>query len=108
MVSSLNHSGLRVVMDVVYNHTTAAGQDPKSVLDRVVPGYYQRLSATGTVENSTCCANTATEHAMMGKLLIDSVLTWAVDYKVDGFRFDLMGHQPKVAHGAAADPRWTS
>ena len=96
MVSSLNHSGLRVVMDVVYNHTTAAGQDPKSVLDQVVPGYYQRLSATGTVENSTCCANTATEHAMMGKLLIDSVLTWAADYKVDGFRFDLMGHQPKA------------
>ncbi len=95
MVSSLNNAGLRVVMDVVYNHTTAAGQDPKSVLDRVVPGYYQRLSATGTVENSTCCANTATEHAMMGKLLIDSVLTWAEDYKVDGFRFDLMGHQPK-------------
>jgi len=95
MVSSLNRSGLRVVMDVVYNHTDAAGQDPKSVLDRVVPGYYQRLSATGALETSTCCANTATEHAMMEKLLIDSVLTWATAYKVDGFRFDLMGHQPK-------------
>ena len=50
----------------------------------------------GTVETSTCCPNTATEHLMMGKLMIDSVLTWATQYKVDGFRFDLMGHQPKA------------
>jgi pullulanase-type alpha-1,6-glucosidase len=97
MVQGINGAGLRVVMDVVYNHTPAAGQDPKSVLDRIVPGYYQRLNpATGAVETSTCCANTATEHRMMGKLLIDSVLTWARRYKVDGFRFDLMGHQPKA------------
>ena len=96
MVAGLNRAGQRVVMDVVYNHTPAAGQDPKSILDRVVPGYYQRLNATtGQVETSTCCSNTATEHAMMEKLMIDSVLTWATDYKVDGFRFDLMGHQPK-------------
>ena len=67
------------------------------MLDRIVPGYYQRLDpATGAVETSTCCANTATEHLMMGKLLLDSVLTWATQYKVDGFRFDLMGHQPKA------------
>ncbi len=97
MVSGLNHAGLRVVMDVVYNHTPAAGQDPKSVLDQVVPGYYQRLSAAGALETSTCCANTATEHAMMEKLMVDSVLTWATEYKVDGFRFDLMGHQPRAA-----------
>jgi pullulanase-type alpha-1,6-glucosidase len=97
MVQGLNRAGQRVVMDVVYNHTPASGQDPKSILDRVVPGYYHRLSATGQVETSTCCANTATEHAMMGKLMIDSVLTWATQYKVDGFRFDLMGHQPKAA-----------
>ena len=95
MVKALNADGLRVVMDVVYNHTTAAGQDPKSVLDRVVPGYYQRLSDTGAVETSTCCSNTASEHAMMEKLMIDSVVTWARDYKVDGFRFDLMGHHSK-------------
>jgi pullulanase-type alpha-1,6-glucosidase len=61
-----------------------------------VPGYYHRLSATGTVENSTCCANTATEHRMMGKLMVDSVVTWAREYKVDGFRFDLMGHHSKA------------
>ena len=97
MVQGVNRAGLRVVMDVVYNHTPAAGQDPKSVLDRIVPGYYHRLNPeSGAVENSTCCANTATEHLMMGKLLIDSVLTWAKEYKVDGFRFDLMGHQPKA------------
>ncbi|HET6596329.1 MAG TPA: pullulanase-type alpha-1,6-glucosidase [Anaerolineales bacterium] len=92
MVQSLSESGLRVVMDVVYNHTNASGQSENSVLDRVVPGYYHRLNADGAVENSTCCQNTATEHAMMRKLMIDSVVTWAKEYKVDGFRFDLMGH----------------
>ncbi|MBW1604531.1 pullulanase-type alpha-1,6-glucosidase [Streptomyces sp. JJ66] len=95
MVRSLNEKGLGVVLDVVYNHTYAAGQDEKSVLDRIVPGYYHRLLDDGTVATSTCCANTAPEHTMMGKLTIDSVVTWAKQYKVDGFRFDLMGHHPK-------------
>ncbi|MET8338433.1 pullulanase-type alpha-1,6-glucosidase [Streptosporangium canum] len=96
MVAGLNGAGLRVVMDVVYNHTHAAGQDPTSVLDRIVPGYYHRLLDDGAVATSTCCANTAPEHTMMGKLVVDSVVTWARDYKVDGFRFDLMGHHPKA------------
>ncbi|MFD9224617.1 pullulanase-type alpha-1,6-glucosidase [Streptomyces sp. NPDC060064] len=96
MVQSLNSSGLRTVMDVVYNHTVASGQADKSVLDKIVPGYYQRLLADGTVATSTCCANTAPENAMMGKLVVDSVVTWAKEYKVDGFRFDLMGHHPKA------------
>ena len=96
MVQALNADGLRVVMDVVYNHTNAAGQADKSVLDRIVPGYYHRLNGDGDVETSTCCANTATEHAMMEKLMVDSVVTWARDYKVDGFRFDLMGHHTKA------------
>ncbi|WP_256106247.1 pullulanase-type alpha-1,6-glucosidase [Streptomyces sp. ODS05-4] len=96
MVKSLNDSGLRTVMDVVYNHTVAAGQDDKSVLDRIVPGYYHRLLDDGAVATSTCCANTAPEHTMMGKLVVDSVVTWAREYKVDGFRFDLMGHHPKA------------
>ena len=95
MVQGLNDAGLQVVMDVVYNHTAASGQAPLSVLDKVVPGYYHRLDATGAVETSTCCANTATEHAMMEKLMIDSVVIWARDYKVNGFRFDLMGHHSK-------------
>ncbi|GGM17718.1 1,4-alpha-glucan branching enzyme [Streptomyces fumigatiscleroticus] len=96
MVKALNEDGLRVVMDVVYNHTAASGQADTSVLDRIVPGYYQRLLADGSVATSTCCANTATENAMMGKLVVDSVVTWAKEYKVDGFRFDLMGHHPKA------------
>ncbi|NUR28349.1 MAG: pullulanase-type alpha-1,6-glucosidase, partial [Catenulispora sp.] len=96
MVQALNQDGLRVVMDVVYNHTAAAGQADTSVLDRIVPGYYQRLLADGSVANSTCCANTATENTMMGKLVVDSIVTWAKQYKVDGFRFDLMGHHPKA------------
>jgi pullulanase len=95
MVTGLHKAGLRVGMDVVYNHTTASGQNEKSVLDRVVPGYYHRLSATGDVEKSTCCDNTATENRMMGKLMSDSVLTWATQYKIDSFRFDLMAHQPR-------------
>ncbi|MBB5873106.1 pullulanase-type alpha-1,6-glucosidase [Allocatelliglobosispora scoriae] len=96
MVQGINKAGLRVVLDVVYNHTSASGTDPKSVLDQVVPGYYHRLLADGTVATSTCCANTAPEHAMMGKLVVDSMVTWAKRYKVDGFRFDLMGHHPKA------------
>ncbi|WP_242493745.1 pullulanase-type alpha-1,6-glucosidase [Sanguibacter massiliensis] len=96
MVGALHSNGLQVVQDVVYNHTAASGQDPKSVLDRVVPGYYQRLSATGGVENSTCCSNVATENAFAQKLMVDSVVTWAREYKIDGFRFDLMGHHSKA------------
>ncbi|MBX7465290.1 pullulanase-type alpha-1,6-glucosidase [Streptomyces sp. MAG02] len=96
MVRGLNDAGLRTVMDVVYNHTAASGQADNSVLDKIVPGYYQRLLADGSVANSTCCANTAPENAMMGKLVVDSVVTWAKQYKVDGFRFDLMGHHPKA------------
>ncbi len=98
MVAALNRIGLRVVVDVVYNHTSDAGQTGRNNLDRIVPGYYHRRDPQiGSVETSTCCANTATEHAMMGKLMSDSVLTWAKAYKIDGFRFDLMGHQPKAA-----------
>ncbi|MEU4402651.1 pullulanase-type alpha-1,6-glucosidase [Micromonospora orduensis] len=96
MVAGVNGAGLRVVMDVVYNHTSASGTDDKSVLDQIVPGYYQRLLEDGTVANSTCCANTAPEHTMMGKLVVDSLVTWARQYRVDGFRFDLMGHHPKA------------
>ncbi|WP_329570792.1 pullulanase-type alpha-1,6-glucosidase [Kitasatospora sp. NBC_01266] len=95
MVAALHKVGLRVVMDVVYNHTAASGEDPRSVLDQVVPGYYQRLSATGAVTTDSCCADTAPEHAMMNKLVVDSTRTWATEYHVDGFRFDLMGLDPK-------------
>ncbi len=97
MVMALHRAGLRVGMDVVYNHTSAAGQQEKAVLDRIVPGYYHRLDAQGRVEHSTCCDNTATEHAMMARLMIDSVRLWATQYRVDSFRFDLMAHQPRAA-----------
>ncbi|HEX2704133.1 MAG TPA: pullulanase-type alpha-1,6-glucosidase [Candidatus Lustribacter sp.] len=96
MVGALHGLGLRVVLDEVFNHTPASGQDEKSVLDRIVPGYYHRLGATGAVETSTCCQNVATEHAMAQKAMVDSVVTWAKGYKVDGFRFDLMGHHSKA------------
>jgi pullulanase/glycogen debranching enzyme len=96
MVQGLHRTGLRVGMDVVYNHTSTSGQAAQSVLDRIVPGYYQRLDANGGIEHSTCCDNTATENLMMGKLLVDSVTQWAVQYHVDSFRFDLMGHQPRA------------
>ena len=96
MVGALHALGLQVVLDQVYNHTAACGQDPLSVLDRVVPGYYHRLDAVGRVTSSTCCANTATENALCERLMVDSVVRWARWYRVDGFRFDLMGHHPRA------------
>jgi pullulanase-type alpha-1,6-glucosidase len=95
MVAALAAAGLRTVLDVVFNHAFASGQERHSVLDRIVPGYYHRLNAEGEVETSTVCANTASELAMMERLMVDSVVTWARDYKIDGFRFDLMGHHMK-------------
>ena len=95
MVMNLHKTGLRVGMDVVYNHTFRSGQHEKSVLDRIVPGYYHRLNSVGAVEQSTCCDNTATENLMMARLMIDSAELWTRHYKIDSFRFDLMGHQPR-------------
>jgi pullulanase len=95
MVQSLNQANLRVVMDVVYNHTNSAGQNSNSILDKLVPGYYHRLNGDGGVLGESCCADTATENAMMEKLMVDSVVQWARQYKVDGFRFDIMGFHLK-------------
>jgi pullulanase-type alpha-1,6-glucosidase len=103
MVLGLHRAGLRVGMDMVYNHSSASGQHRHSVLDRIVPGYYHRLDAAGAVERSTCCDNTATEHRMMRKLMLDSVRLWARAYRLDSFRFDLMGHQPREAMEALRD-----
>jgi pullulanase-type alpha-1,6-glucosidase len=96
-VMGLHRAGLRVGMDMVYNHVSASGQHRNSVLDRIVPGYYLRYDARGQIERSTCCDNTATERLMMAKLMSDSVLLWAREYKMASFRFDLMGHQPRAA-----------
>eukprot|EP00884_Botryococcus_braunii_P013168 jgi/Botrbrau1/21852/Bobra.0190s0065.1 len=95
MVQALHRIGLNVVLDVVYNHTfqSTAEADPKhAVLDKLVPGYYHRRREDGAIENSTCCNNTASELAMCERLIIDDIVHWAKTYKVDGFRFDIMGH----------------
>ncbi|XP_058182007.1 pullulanase 1, chloroplastic isoform X1 [Rhododendron vialii] len=93
MVQALNCIGLRVVLDVVYNHLHGSGPfDENSVLDKIVPGYYLRLNRNGCIEQSTCVNNTASEHFMVERLILDDLLCWVVQYKVDGFRFDLMGH----------------
>ena len=89
MVQSLHQSGIRVIMDVVYNHT-AAGKD--SHLNLLAPGYFYRMNADSSWSNASGCGNeTASERAMMRKFMIESVVYWATEYHVDGFRFDLMG-----------------
>ena len=89
MVQALHKKGLRVVMDVVYNHTAASAD---SNLNKIVPGYYYRMNDDGSFSNASGCGNeTASERAMMRKFIVDSVVYWATEYHVDGFRFDLMG-----------------
>ena len=99
MNMALHNMGLRVVMDVVYPHTAAAGvATANSTFDKIVPGYYYRNNVvTGIPETvgSNAGPDTATEHQMMGKFLTDSVAMWAEQYKVDGFRFDQSGLIPK-------------
>jgi pullulanase len=90
MVEGLHKAGLRVVQDVVFNHTNASGEGPNSNLDEVVPNYYHRLDASGNLETGSCCADTASEHRMMEKLIIDTLVLNARDYKIDGFRFDIL------------------
>jgi pullulanase len=104
MVQSLHQIGLRVVLDVVYNHTNSAGLWDNSVFDKVVPGYYHsRDLITGAVLQSTCCNDTALEHRMMDKFMQDSLVLWAEQYKIDGFRFDIMSHGSKAQMLAARE-----
>lgn len=95
MVQSLEKMELGVVMDVVYNHTHAAGEETLSILDKIVPGYYYRLDAMGKVQHTSCCPDTASEHTMMEHLMIQTLMRWAKVYHVRGFRFDLMGHHTR-------------
>ncbi len=98
MIQALHDMGLRVALDVVYNHTSSSGTNLNSNMDKVVPGYYHRYNqVTGDIERSTCCENTATENRMMAKFMTDSLVLWAEQYRYDSFRFDLMGHIPKSA-----------
>ena len=100
MIESLHKdTKLNVVMDVVYNHTDGAGDPTKnstSVLDAVVPWYYNRLDiVSGGVKAATCCKDSASEHKMFQKLMEDTLVTWVDKYHIDAFRFDLMGYIPK-------------
>ena len=90
MVLGLHTAGLRVVQDMVFNHTYTSGENTDSVLDEIVPGYYYRLNAQGALDTASCCSDTASEHRMMEKLMIDNVVQNATQYKIDGFRFDDM------------------
>lgn len=89
MVQSLHKKGIRVVMDVVYNHTYDTDE---SNFNKIVPGYYYRITEEGDYSNGSACGNeVATERKMARKFIADSVVYWAQEYHVDGFRFDLMG-----------------
>ena len=96
MVQALHEIGLRVALDVVYNHTNASGIFTKSVLDKVVPGYYHRYETdTGAIVRETCCEDTEPRNVMMEKLMLDSLMMWASEYKFDAFRFDIMSQSTK-------------
>lgn len=89
MVQSLHNSGIRVVMDVVYNHTAATTD---SNYNKSFPNYYYRLNEDGSFSNGSGCGNeVATERSMVKKYIVESVVYWATEYHIDGFRFDLMG-----------------
>ncbi len=89
VVQAYNEAGINIIMDVVYNHVSAA---VGSNFDVLCPGYYFRYSANGDMANGSGCGNeTASDHYMFRKFMIDSVSFWASEYKLGGFRFDLMG-----------------
>ncbi len=88
LVKAMHDKGLRVVMDVVYNHTMLTED---SYFNQLVPGYYYRQNASGGFSNATACGNeTASERPMMRKFMLESVMYWVKEYHIDGFRFDLM------------------
>ena len=89
MIAAIHRHGLRVIMDVVYNHTALTGT---SCFNELVPGYYYRHNPDGSYSNATGCGNeTASERPMFRKFMLESVLYWMKEYHIDGFRFDLMG-----------------
>ena len=89
LVQAFNGANINIIMDVVYNHVSAA---IGSNFDVLMPGYYYRYTQSGTLSNGSGCGNeTASDHYMFRKFMIDSVCFWAQEYKLGGFRFDLMG-----------------
>jgi pullulanase len=88
-IKALHDNGLRVVLDVVYNHT---GVTDNSLFNELVPGYYYRQREDGSFSDASACGNeTASDRKMMRKFIVESVCYWAEEYQIDGFRFDLMG-----------------
>ena len=89
MVQALHKAGIRVILDVVYNHTFNIEE---SNFNLTYPGYYFRTTADGKISDGSGCGNeTASEKPLMRQFMIESVLYWAKEYHIDGFRFDLMG-----------------
>ena len=104
MIAAFHKNGLRVVMDVVYNHVADAGS---SNFEQLVPGYYFRHKPDGSFSDATACGNeTASEMPMMRKFILESVMYWVKEYHIDGFRFDLMGvHDIETMNLIAAELR---
>lgn len=89
LVKTLHSNGLRIIMDVVYNHTALT---VNSNFNTLAPDYYYRKKADGTFSDASACGNeTASDKAMFRKFMLESVLYWVKEYHIDGFRFDLMG-----------------
>ena len=89
MVQSLHSQGIGVIMDVVYNHVADAGN---FCINKIVPGYFSRIHDDGSYQSNSGCGNdTASERSMVRKYIVDSVLYWAEEYHIDGFRWDLVG-----------------
>ena len=100
MIQALHNAGIGVVMDVVYNHTYSTD----SWFQYTVPNYYYRVNPDGSFSNGSGCSNdTASEHLMFRKYMVDSVTYWAKEYHIDGFRFDLMGLHDVTTMNAIRD-----
>ena len=104
LVKAYNQEGIEIIMDVVYNHVNGAAG---SNFDVLLPGYYYRYTSSGNLSNGSGCGNeTASDHYMMRKFIVDSIKFWISEYKLGGFRFDLMGlHDLKTMEEVAAEAK---
>ena len=100
-IKALHDNGISVVMDVVYNHVSEAG---KFCFNQIVPGYFSRFNSDGSYSNGSGCGNdTASERPMVRKFIVDSIVYWAEEYHIDGFRFDLVGLLDTITINALVD-----